>query len=135
MSEAKQFTKKLMRSFGFVFLIFIASLVGVIFVLQTTSPLKLGPQAMLLAYGSFYLLLFTTMLLLLRVWSFFKNSFMQTKQTTEQPRELSVMLAALFALGFLIILALQSIGQLDIVSCLLVLLFEGIACFYILKRK
>lgn len=134
MSETKHLSKKLFSSFGFVFTIFIASLVGVIFVLQLTSPLKLGPQAMLFVYGSFYILLFTTMLLILRIKQTLKNRH-SSKQDVEDLQSPSLLLSALFALGFLIILALRSIGQLDIISFLLVVLFEGIAYFYIVKRR
>jgi hypothetical protein len=140
MVEVKERFFQLVQSFGFVATVFLISLGGVLFILISTSPLDLGPQGMLLAYGTFYLLFFTTALLCIRLWRGLRRRLQPDREVRPIPvthrysTGTHVMLAALFALGLLIMLALRSIGQLDIVSLLLVVAFEAIACFYILKR-
>jgi hypothetical protein len=136
MNESKNKVIQLFDSYIFCIVVFLASLAGVIFILLSTSPLALGPQGMLVAYSSFYLLFFTMIILCIKLWRTFRIKFSTSKQSETNFLNTSyVMLAALFALGLLILLALQSIGQLDILSAFLVVLFVTIACFYLVRRS
>lgn len=112
----------------------LTSLLGVIFIVTTTSPIELGPAGMLTAFGGFYLWFLA---LLLGVAHIIRAMTSRGASEEERQRTITsraVMLAAAWAFAPLIMLALQSIGQLDIVSVGLVLVFEVLATVYIVRR-
>lgn len=110
----------------------IMSFVGLVVLLNRTNPLDVGPAGILLVFGlvyvfisgSFYLLL-TLLLMLL--------AYFVTIRTASKKKLYYV--SSVIALGPVFLLALNSIGQLELKDFLLVVLLVGLACFYILKRR
>ncbi len=133
---------KIIASAPFAFVLFGISAISAGTILIVTSPLTLGPAGMLGAFLVFYVIFFSCMLLGLHAFISFKSRKQRTIDTDDaidkkqilylNLRQLSF--AATWAFAPLIILALQSIGQLDMVSLLLLVIFECLATFYILKR-
>lgn len=110
------------------------SFVGVVLVMTYTSPISLGPTGMLVAFAVFYVWFLTLFLGVAHIVRAVtgRHASEEEKQRTITAR--AVTLAAVWAFAPLICLALQSIGQLDVISIALVVLFEALAMVYIVKR-
>lgn len=112
----------------------VASFFAVGVILFTTSPIKLGPAGMLLAFAVFYVWFFALFLGVVHVARAFRR---KPDDPGEKYRILSgraATLAASWAFAPLILLALQSIEQLYLASAALVVAFEVLASVYILRR-
>lgn len=126
-----QSLQRFFYSVRFTLGLMVSSLVGVILIMLNTSPLGLGPAGMLLAFAAFYLWFFSLFLGGVHVTKTLRRhednapSFMTGRL---------IMLSAAWAFAPLILLALQSIGQLEVVSLGLVILFEVLISVYIIKR-
>lgn len=111
------------------------SFVGVGSIVFSTSPVTIGPAGMLLAFGIFYVWFWALLMGLAHVlrafWAKPQDDFGENRRTLSVR---SVMLVAAWALVPLILLALQSIGQLYFASVGLVLLFGVLASIYIVRR-
>lgn len=107
-------------------------------VLRTSQPLSVGPLGLLFVFILIYLsaLGLLTFLLFGALWAYLRVRGMIGPYGHIQPLTLrhSYYYASVLALAPVILLAAQSIGQLDIYDVSLVALFEIIACVYITKR-
>lgn len=109
---------------------------GVLLVMNYTSPIELGPSGMLAAFAVYYawfFALFMGLAHVIRVARYRSGESDDADQSTAISGR-AVMLAAVWGFAPLVVVALQSIGQLDVISIGLVLLFEAIASIYIIKR-
>lgn len=109
--------------------------------LISTSPAGLGATGMLFAFSIFYIFFFTFFLLLLHILQIIfiraqpkasGDEFQYTYKNLPIGRQYSISITLAFAP--VILIALRSIGQLDLTSAVLVTVFELVAIFYILKR-
>lgn len=110
------------------------SFVGVAGIVISTSPVTIGPAGMLLAFGIFYIWFLALLMGAAHVFQAFRT---RPDEAAESQRRLggrSIMLEAAWAFVPLILLALQSIGQLYFASVGLVLLFGILASIYIVRR-
>jgi len=108
---------------------------GVLLVMNYTSPIELGPSGMLAAFTVYYAWFFALFMGLAHVIRVAR--YRSGESDADQISAISgraVMLAAVWGFAPLVVVALQSIGQLDVISIGLVLLFEAIASIYIIKR-
>ncbi|MGD8374087.1 MAG: hypothetical protein PVI21_04515 [Candidatus Woesebacteria bacterium] len=101
------------------------------FALSVTSPLSAGPAGILLVFALMYLvalsLLFAALALVLVVVEKVANR-------TQTIGKKLYYIAAIVAMAPIFILALNTIGQLDIKDFILVLILELMACFYVARR-
>lgn len=109
----------------------VLSFIGLVTILNRTNPLDVGPAGILLVFGFIYLLAFSILYLLLTlvlmVLAYFVTIAMRSKRKIYY-------LASILALMPVFLLALNSIGQLEIKDFILVICLVGLACFYVVKR-
>ncbi len=129
------------QSAYFAAVLFLSSICGVLIVLGTTSPASLGATGMLFAFGLFYIFFFAIFLLFIHIIQILfirrqlkinDDEFKTIRGQISLSRHYSI--AATLAFAPVILMALRSIGQLDMMSTALVTAFEIVAIFYILKR-
>lgn len=112
----------------------IASFVAVGLIMFSTSPIGLGPAGMLMAFGVFYIWFLALFMGVAHVVRAVRRAHDEQDERRRFITGRAVVLAASWAFAPLILLALQSIGQLYIASIGLVLLFELLATVYIIRR-
>ncbi len=100
--------------------------------MNVTSPLKNGPFSVLVAFAIIYLLI--TSLLYAIALASTRIALLFGKQIPLSRRRLYYLMSVL-ALGPVFILALNTLGQLDIKEILLVSLLLCLGCFYVLRRS
>lgn len=106
-------------------------LVAIIFVLQLTSPLALGPAGILCVFGLFYAAINSALFAALYFAAFVVNRFSKKHFSTRK----AYYVASVLALGPVFMMALNTLGQLGLVEVLLVVVLLGIACFYVIRRS
>ena len=101
-------------------------------VLYSSSPLAIGPAGILLVFGLIYAvlasLLYALLTMVLAVAAYF-NSKPQLSQ------KMLYYIASIVALAPVFLLALNSIGQLEVKDFILVIMLVGLACFYVIRRS
>jgi hypothetical protein len=109
----------------------LVSLGLLIYLLHTTSPLTIGPAGILLVFVLLYIgivcVLYLVSFLVIKVLA----SLTPLKQPTKQKLYYT---ASIIGFGPIFLLALHSIGQLEIKDFLLVSLFISVSCFYVNRR-
>lgn len=113
-----------------------AMVLSVIF--QTTSPSTAGPLGILIIFLFSYLLVLGVLTFLLfglaqlrvRVFKFFNSK--KPRQSLSLLK--SYYFSSVLSLGPIILIGMQSVGEVSAYDVLLVFLFIGVACFYIAKR-
>lgn len=100
--------------------------------MNVTSPLKNGPFSVLVAFAIIYLLI--TSLLYAIALASTRIALLFGKRIPLSRRRLYYLMSVL-ALGPVFILALNTLGQLDIKEILLVSLLLCLGCFYVLRRS
>lgn len=110
----------------------VLSLIGLIVVLNQTNPLDVGPAGILLVFGVVYIFMASTLYLLLTLAIVVMAYFVSIPVVVKKKLYYVTSVVA-FAPVFL--LALNSIGQLEIKDFVLVIALVGIACFYIIRRR
>ncbi len=129
-------------------LLLVISLSAFITVITVTSPLAVGPAGAMAAFLLMYSFFFSLFVVMVHVyyWLRFRNTLPHPVNSTAigdangavqqrpRPSTRAISAAAAWAIAPIIILALRSIGQLDAVSIVLLLLFEGLATVYVFRR-
>jgi hypothetical protein len=109
----------------------VLSFIALITVLNRTNPLDVGPAGILLVFGLVYLFassaLYLLLTLVILILAYFVTINMGSKRKMYY-------LASIIALLPVFLLALNSIGQLEIKDFVLVISLIGLACFYVVKR-
>jgi hypothetical protein len=101
-------------------------------VLYSSSPLAIGPAGILLVFGLIYAVLASLLYALLTMALAVAAYFSIKPQFS---RKLLYYIASIVALAPVFLLALNSIGQLEVKDFILVILLVGLACFYVVRRS
>jgi len=99
--------------------------------LNKTSPLQLGPAGILLVFGLLYIFVASSFYLLSTLAIIVVGYFVPI---SSQSRRRLYYVSSIVATAPVFLLALNSIGQLELKDFILVILLVGVACFYTLKR-
>jgi hypothetical protein len=110
----------------------IMSFVGLVFLLNRTNPLDVGPAGILLVFGLAYVFISSALYLVLTLVMMLLAYFVTIKAAS---RRKLYYLSSIIALAPIFLLALNSIGQLEVKDFVLVLALVGFACFYVVKRR
>lgn len=110
----------------------IVSFVGLVILLNRTNPLDVGPAGILLVFGLAYVFISSALYLVLTLVIMLFAYFITIN--TASRRKLYY-LSSIIALAPVFLLALNSIGQLELKDFILVLMLVGFACFYVVKRR
>lgn len=110
----------------------IASFIALVFLLNKTNPLDVGPAGILLVFALVYIFVASALYLLLTILMMILAYFVTI---TIRSKKRVYYLASILALAPVFLLALNSIGQLQVKDFVLVLCLVGIACFYVVKRS
>lgn len=126
----QQITSKVKR-YG-LYIIPVLSLVGLVVLLNQTNPLDVGPAGILLVFGVVYICVASTLYLLLTLAMIVLAYFVTIPANVKKKL---YYVASVVALAPVFLLALNSIGQLEIKDFVLVMALVTIACFYIVRRN
>lgn len=110
----------------------IVSFVGLVVLLNRTNPLDVGPAGILLVFGLAYVFISSALYLVLTLVIILLAYFVTITATS---RRTLYYLSSIIALAPVFLLALNSIGQLEIKDFVLVLFLASFACFYVVKRR
>lgn len=114
------------------YLLPIMSFVGLTVLLNRTNPLDVGPAGILLVFGLVYVFISSSLYLLLTLVMMLIVYFVTIRPTS---RRKLYYLASIIAFAPVFLLALNSIGQLELKDFVLVFCLVGLACFYVIKRR
>lgn len=114
------------------YLLPILSFVGLTVLLNRTNPLDVGPAGILLVFGLVYVFISSSLYLLLTLVMMLIAYFVTIRPTS---RRKLYYLASIIAFAPVFLLALNSIGQLELKDFVLVFCLVGLACFYVVKRR
>ncbi|HKX23602.1 MAG TPA: hypothetical protein VJM46_00030 [Candidatus Saccharimonadales bacterium] len=114
------------------YLLPILSFVGLTVLLNRTNPLDVGPAGILLVFGLVYVFISSSLYLLLTLVMMLLAYFVTIQPTS---RRKMYYLASIIAFAPVFLLALNSIGQLELKDFVLVFCLVGLACFYVVKRR
>lgn len=114
------------------YLLPILSFVGLTVLLNRTNPLDVGPAGILLVFGLVYVFISSSLYLLLTLVMMLIAYFVTIRPTS---RRKLYYLASIIAFAPVFLLALNSIGQLELKDFVLVFCLVGLACFYVIKRR
>lgn len=118
-----------------------ASLVVLFYIWNTTNPGLIGPLGILLVFVLLYLFWASIFFAIIHVgFVFFKKTnlfrvFITKSEGHSFNWKLSYYIASIIAFAPVLLLAMQSVNQLSIRDILLVLLFTGLAIFYVTRRS
>lgn len=113
---------------------------GLFFVLNYTSPTTAGPWGILLTFASIFLFAFAVIFATLNICETIYFRVKPEKSAgvlAGQPklfRKRTIYVSVALAFIPLFLISLNSIGQLQLRDVFLILLFEALAIFYIVKR-
>jgi hypothetical protein len=110
----------------------ILSFAGLVVLLNRTNPLDVGPAGILLVFGLAYAFISSALYLLLTLVMMLLAYFVTIRVAS---RRKLYYLSSIIALAPVFLLALNSIGQLEVKDFVLVLALVGFACFYVVKRR
>jgi hypothetical protein len=107
------------------------SFIALVLLLNRTNPLDVGPAGILLVFGLAYIFVASVLCLALVLVLAVLAGFVKVNMGAGKRLYYAVSILA-FAPVFL--LALNSIGQLELRDLVLVVVFVSVTCFYIVKR-
>jgi hypothetical protein len=110
----------------------IASFVALVYILNKTNPLDVGPAGILLVFALAYVFIASAMYLVLTLVMVLLAYFITI---TIRSKKRVYYLASVLALAPVFLFALNSIGQLELKDFVLVLCLVGVAGFYVVKRS
>ena len=109
----------------------IVALFGLLFVLNSTSPLTVGPAGILLVFTLIYVLIVSVLYALTIASTYALSRFWSVRPA--QQRKLYY-ITSIIAFGPVFLLALHSIGQLEFKDFVLVVLLIVVTFFYVVRR-
>jgi len=118
----------------------LVSLVGLFLMFSLTDPLEAGPAGMLLVFFLIYVFCASLLFIILHVGIGFATRIVnRTQKINIKEWQLGIRksyyVASVLAFGPVLLLAMQSVGQLQLRDVLLTIAFLGIAVFYVAKRS
>lgn len=125
------------------FMIYAAPLlcIALLFLLfNISNPVDIGPGGILLVFVLIYLLCVSTVFIVLHFGISLASRFVASRSNIAQRQwrigvRKAYYIASALAFAPVILLAMQSVGQLQLRDILLVLFLESLAIFYIVKRS
>lgn len=108
---------------------FILIILGIL--LNATDPLKSGPASILLVFVLIYLLFFSAASVILRIVGLILSA---VKPALRFNVRQGYYFLSVIALAPVLLIALNTLGQLDTLECILILLFVALGCFYVVRR-
>lgn len=117
---------------------FVTATMLLIILLQTTTPTTIGPLGILIVFILMYVSVLGVLTFLL-FWSSYYVAKMSSSVTVKRPpQRLSLVRSYYFssvvALGPVMLVGMQSVGQVGVYEVGLIFLFITISCVYIAKR-
>lgn len=114
------------------------SVIGLLWITQTTTPASVHPLAVLFVFGMIY----TLVLAVLTFFIFWGTRLAKRVVSTKsKPGYSGISLyrayvyASVLAFAPVALLAMRSVGQQGVGDVLLVIIFEVLACFYVWRRS
>ncbi|MEO7905135.1 MAG: hypothetical protein ABIR91_05085 [Candidatus Saccharimonadales bacterium] len=108
-------------------------------VLQTTTPTTIGPLGILFVFILIYIVALGMLTFLLRVASRILAKVSRSLTVRRPMQELTVgrsyYFSSILALGPVMLVGMQSVGEVGIYDMLLLVVFITISCIYIAKRS
>ncbi len=116
------------------------SVISLIMIFSLTDPVSAGPAGMLLVFFLMYVLSASVLFIFLHVGirliaGFFDKRRQMNIRGWQLGIRKSYYIASVLAFGPVLLLAMQSVGQLQFRDVILTSAFLGIAIFYVLKRS
>ncbi|HEV2412893.1 MAG TPA: hypothetical protein VGS28_03780 [Candidatus Saccharimonadales bacterium] len=105
---------------------------SVVFVMNSLNPNNLGPDGILLFFALMYLTILVTVVILMRLT--IKFTRFGGRAGWKPTRAKRIYLSSIIALAPVMLIALNTLGQLETLDIILVAVFEVIALFYIQRR-
>lgn len=107
------------------------SFIMLVCILNRTNPLDVGPAGILLIFGVAYVFIASIFYLLLTLVLIVLANVLKIGVGSKKKL---YYVASILALAPIFLLALNSIGQLEVKDFILVVALVGVACFYAVKR-
>lgn len=129
-----------MRYHRITYILPFISAAGLFLILSLTDPLSAGPAGMLLVFFLIYLFCASMLFIFLHVGLRLASKLINTySKLTIKEWQLGVRksyyIASVLAFGPVLLLAMQSVGQLQVRDVILTVAFLTIAIFYVIKRS
>lgn len=122
-----------------VYLIPLTAAALLLLTLNLTNPLTGGPAAILLVFILIYVLCTSLLFILLHIGVGMASKIWAKRSVNVREWKIGVRrayyVASVVAFGPVLILAMQSVGQLQVQDVLLVVALLGLAIFYVVKRS
>ena len=120
---------------GVIYSLPIISLGVLLFLWNSTNPAEIGPSGVFVIFVLLYLFWLGVMFILLRVVSFLIKKLVKRSPTLRYLNgRVAYYIASVVAFVPVLILAMQSVGQLEVRDIALVIVFASLAIFYIVRR-
>lgn len=109
----------------------LCTFVALLALLNLTHPLTSGPLSILAVFILMYALILSLLGVLWRIVSF---AVQLINPRIILPLRRGYYVLSVVSLAPVLLIALNTLGQLDILECLLIFILIGLGCFYILRR-
>lgn len=125
--------------YTFIYLLPLIAVAGLFFMFSLTNPLSAGPGGILLVFFLAYLLCASSFFIILHggiglIARIINKHRKLSPRTWQIGVKKSYYIASVLAFGPVLLLAMQSVGQLQFRDTILVTVFLIIAVFYVIKR-
>lgn len=127
------------RTRSLIYLVPILSLAALLGIVNTTNPLDGGPIVILFVFILLYILLASILFILLHVGVLAVSKILSKRSVNAREWRVGVRrayyIASILAFGPVLLLAMQSVGQLQLRDVLLVAVLISLGIFYVIKRS
>lgn len=114
------------------------AVIGLLVVFQMTTPSEIGPLGILLVFVLMYIAALGGLTFLIlgvnKVVVKISSSYLMNKKSSTMSMSKAYYFASVIALAPVMIIGMQSVGQVGVYELLLVMLFLAIACIYVARR-
>ena len=116
----------------------VCAVIGLLVVFQITTPSEIGPLGILLVFVLMYVAALGGLTFLIlginKVVVKISSSYLMNKKSSTMSMSKAYYFASVIALAPVMIIGMQSVGQVGVYELLLVMLFLAIACIYVARR-
>jgi len=110
----------------------LVALLALGFVLNTTNPLQSGPLVILAVFVLIYVVVIS---LLSAVLHFITTVVRMLRPDSHFSMRRGYYVVSIVGLAPVLFIALNTLGQLDMLEIILILLLVGLGCFYVIRRS
>lgn len=110
----------------------LAALLALGFVLNATNPLQSGPLVILAVFVLIYIFIVSVLSAVLHL---VVTVFRTIRPGSRFSMRRGYYVASILALAPVLFVALNTLGQLDILEIILILVLVGLGCFYVIRRS